>query len=116
MALISAVDLMVAFGGRPLLDGANLQIECGERVGLVGRNGEVKSTLLRIHAGLTRPDRGMVAYESGVRVGLLDQQVETELPGSVAEVIGAGVPGGLEEHRLQRLCSLMGLDPDARFD
>jgi ABC transport system ATP-binding/permease protein len=115
MALISAVDLTVAFGGRPLLEGANLQIERGERVGLVGRNGEGKTTLLRIIAGLMRPDRGTVAYESGVHVGLLDQQVATELPGTVAEVISSGVPGGLEEHRLQRLCSLMALDPDARF-
>ena len=58
MALLSAQDLAIAFGGPPLLDDASLHIERGERVGLLGRNGEGKSTLLRIIAGQISPDRG----------------------------------------------------------
>ncbi len=53
MALLSLKNLRIAFGGPALLDGANLQIERGERICLVGRNGTGKSTLLkRIHAEL----------------------------------------------------------------
>jgi len=117
MALISAIDLRVAFGGRPLLDGANLQIERGERVGLVGRNGEGKSTLLRILSGEGTPDGGTIVLESGVRVALLAQQVETGLPGTVADVLRSGFQDEMgEEHRVQRICSLLALEGDSRFD
>ena len=51
MPLLSLLDLHHAFGGAPVLDGVNLQVEAGERVCLVGRNGSGKSTLLRLIAG-----------------------------------------------------------------
>src|SRR5690606_25759287 len=112
MALVSAVDVKVAFGGRPLLESANLQIERGERVGLVGRNGEGKSTLLRILAGEVPPDAGTVVLESGARVALLTQQVDVAAPGTVADVVRSGFERGQgEEHRVERLCSLLGLVP-----
>ena len=58
MALISCQSLRIAFGGPRLLEGADLQIERGERVGLLGRNGEGKSTLLNMIAGTLVPTEG----------------------------------------------------------
>ena len=59
----------------PLLDGINLQIEPGERICLLGRNGTGKTTLLRLVNGDLRPDGGEIARQPGVRTALLDQQV-----------------------------------------
>ena len=116
MAQLSAQNLTIAFGGRPLLEDASLQIERGERVGLLGRNGEGKSTLLAVLAGVVEPDRGVVTRESGVRVALLTQQLPAGLGGSVADVIRSGLHGhGEADHPVQRLCSLLELDPDADF-
>ena len=55
--MLSCHDLTIAFGGRPLLDDATLHVQRGERIGLVGRNGEGKSTLLKIVAGELAPPR-----------------------------------------------------------
>ena len=117
MALLSCQDLRIAFGGRPLLDDAGLQVERGERVGLLGRNGEGKSTLLKIVAGLVPPDSGSVVFESGTRVALLTQEVPAGLSGTVADVLRAGATGhGDADHTAQRMASVLGLDLDARFE
>src|SRR5687768_4272510 len=120
MAQLSAQNLRIAFGGRPLLDDASLQIERGERVGLLGRNGEGKSTLLALLAGLIEPDAGVVTRASGVRVALLTQQLPTGLGGTVGDVIRSGLHGpapghGEAGHPVQRLCSLLELDADAEL-
>ncbi len=117
MALISCQNVRIAFGGRPLLDGANLQVQRFERIGLVGRNGEGKSTLLEILAGLRAPDTGEIVRESGLRVALLGQTVPADLDGSVAEVVEAGMtPEARADHAVQRLASLLSIDHAARFD
>jgi ABC transport system ATP-binding/permease protein len=121
VALVSAQNLTVAFGGRPLLDDATLQIERGERIGLVGRNGEGKSTLLKILSGAVAPDDGTIALESGARIALLPQDVPDGLPETVEEVIASGVPDhlrsqrGAGHHDVQRQVSLMELDGSAPF-
>ncbi|GMV06283.1 MAG: energy-dependent translational throttle protein EttA [Gemmatimonadota bacterium] len=117
MALLSCQDLRIAFGGRPLLDGAPLQIDRGERVGLLGRNGEGKSTLLKILAGDVQPDGGSVVFESGTRVALLTQEVPPGLAGATGDVIRAGASGhGDPDHTVQRLCSVLGLDAGHAFE
>ena len=98
------------------MEDATLHIERGERVGLLGRNGEGKSTLLSILAGATTPDDGVVVYESGLRVALLGQQIDANENGTVDEVIRAGLRGGEHhDHPVQRLCSLLELDGDKPF-
>ena len=116
MALISAQNLQMAFAGRSLLDGATLHVERGERVGLLGRNGEGKSTLLAILAGTLPPDGGSVILESGVRVSLLGQQVEADMAGTVDSVIREGLRESQhEDHPVQRLCSILDLNQDQKF-
>ncbi|MCH7564670.1 MAG: ATP-binding cassette domain-containing protein [Gemmatimonadetes bacterium] len=116
MALISCQNLHIAFGGPSLLEDANLQIERGERVGLVGRNGEGKSTLLNIIMGTVVPDGGEIIRDSGTRVSLVEQRVPEGLEGSALDVITSGsLQGMTENHHAERLCSLLHLDPDQPF-
>ena len=67
MALLSLRDVSLAFGGPRLLDRVDLQIERGERLCLLGRNGEGKSTLLRLIRGEIEPDEGEVIRQQGLR-------------------------------------------------
>jgi len=83
MALLSLSDVRLTFAGPPLLDSVSLQIDDGERVGLVGRNGAGKSTLLKILAGSLAPDSGDVVRQSRLQVACLDQEVPPDLAGSI---------------------------------
>jgi len=73
MALVSLTDIRLAHGTHVVLDGATLSVEPSERIGLVGRNGQGKSTLLRIMAGDLAADSGSVQIERGRRIGYLHQ-------------------------------------------
>jgi len=74
MALITILDAHLAFGDRPLLDGAQLAVESGERLGLIGRNGTGKSSLLRVIAGLAHLDDGELQQRTGLRVAFVEQE------------------------------------------
>jgi ATP-binding cassette, subfamily F, member 3 len=73
MPLLTATNLKHNYGERIILDGISLSIEPGERVGIVGRNGTGKSTLLKALAGLIRPDSGTISLQRGARAGYLHQ-------------------------------------------
>ena len=68
MALVSIQSISLAYGGHPLLDNATLQLDRGEKIGFLGRNGEGKSTLLGIIGGDIQPDHGEVVTQSGVTI------------------------------------------------
>ena len=91
MALIDLQDVTVAFGGLPVLDRINLRIEENERVCLIGRNGEGKSTLLKLLAGELQPDSGKMIRSQGLRVARLTQEVPGNLTGKVYEVVASGL-------------------------
>ena len=78
MSLITLLNAHIAFGERPLLEGAQLTVQAGERLGLIGRNGTGKSTLFGVLAGKTPLDAGDVQRRVGLRLGLVEQ--EPELP------------------------------------
>lgn len=118
MALISLQDIRLGFGGAPLLDGATLQIEEGERVCILGRNGAGKSTLLKLAEGLILPDDGEIVRQQSLRVASLSQEVPTGLVGSVSEVIGEVLDDEYnweDQQRIEKLLSRMSLDGDAPF-
>ena len=76
MALISLQKVSLSFGGLPVLDRISMQIEAGERVCLVGRNGEGKSSLMRLISGEQPPDSGRIIKQQGVKIARLDQEVD----------------------------------------
>ncbi len=90
MALVRLRDIHLGFGGPPLLDGVELELEAGERVCLVGRNGCGKSTLLKLLAGELQADDGELAFRQGARVARLGQEVPHDIHGSVFEVTASG--------------------------
>ena len=112
----------LAFGLRPLLDTVDLQIRRSERLCLLGRNGEGKSSLLKLIAGDIKPDGGEVWVRPGARVAVLAQELGASQDASVEEVIAAGLadnPQGLEpwelQQRVERTVMQLGLDPELRM-
>jgi ATP-binding cassette subfamily F protein 3 len=75
MPLVAATNIKFSIGDRVILDGVSISVEPGERVGIVGRNGGGKTTLLRILAGQLKQDSGEVILSRGARVGYLTQDV-----------------------------------------
>jgi ATP-binding cassette subfamily F protein uup len=91
MPLIQLQRVDYSVGGPLLLEHVDLAIDANERVCIVGRNGEGKSTLLRLLAGEIKPDDGEVRVQGGVRVARLTQEVPQDTAGSVFDVVAAGL-------------------------
>src|SRR4051794_7582895 len=87
--LMSARGLVKSFGGRRILDGTDLELSDGARVGVLGPNGGGKSTLLRILAGLEHPDAGTVTSRRGLVMASLPQTVEGDGRPALATVLDA---------------------------
>lgn len=118
MALFSMQEVSLSFGGPQLLDKVNLQIEEGERVCLLGRNGTGKSTLMKMIKGDVAPDAGEITRQQSLRVAYLTQEVPRQIEGTVFEVIIGGLADdtGWEGHsQAEKLLSLMKLDGDSKF-
>ncbi|MFK4203545.1 ATP-binding cassette domain-containing protein [Acinetobacter junii] len=113
MAYITLRDVHLAFGGPALLDGANFNLERGERVCLIGRNGEGKSTLLKLIEGSLLPDSGEVSIQNGLTVSMLAQDVPMD-SGKVADIVadGAGEAASVlkEYHEASDACVLGDMD------
>ena len=125
MALISFIQVQLAYGHVPLLDHADFALERGERVGLIGRNGTGKSSMLGILAGHVVPDDGEVIRSSGLDVALVRQEPDLSAYATVYDAV-------LNEHefpldttdpdswrrpaRAQALLDKLSLAPDLRID
>src|SRR3989442_10358892 len=92
-ALLTANDLALAYGHQRLLEAVTLSVSPGEKVGLLGRNGCGKTSLLRILAGHQSSDAGDVARRPGLRIGYLPQEFELEDNRTVRQNIEAGALG-----------------------
>ena len=121
MAIVSLLDVSLSFGGAPLLDRVNLQIDRGERVCLVGRNGAGKSTLMKVISGELESDKGQVFRQAGAVFSTLKQEVPAGMTGTVRTVV-EGEGGAYEEHndwerhdRVERLLEQMGLPAEQDF-
>src|SRR6476659_10868362 len=91
MPLIQLQRVDYSVGGPLLLEHVDLAIEANECVCIVGRNGEGKSTLLRLMAGEIKADDGEVRVQGGVRIARLTQEVPQDTAGNVFDVVAAGL-------------------------
>jgi ATP-binding cassette subfamily F protein uup len=91
MALITLADAQLAFGHVALLDHADFSLEAGERVGLIGRNGAGKSSLLRILAGMERPDDGEIQRQGGLHAAFVAQEPQLAEDATVFDAVQSGL-------------------------
>ena len=128
MALLSLQKISIRFGGPLLLDKVDLQLERAERVCLIGRNGEGKSTLLKLINGELIPDSGEIARQKGLCTAYLSQDIPRELDGTVFEIVQGGLKNAgrshakqdidndwEKRHQVEKVISLMQLDANAEF-
>jgi ATP-binding cassette subfamily F protein uup len=114
-------DVSLAFGSRPLLEHASLQVEPGERVCVVGRNGEGKSSLLKLASRKLLPDAGEVWLRPGTRLAVLEQDIVTVEDALVHDVVAGGLAdAGLESWevptRVATVLSRLQLDGEAEYE
>lgn len=91
MAVISISSAQLAFGHVPLLDHADFSLETGERVGLIGRNGTGKSSLLKVISGRSRLDDGLLVMQQGVTIAYVEQEPVFDLGMTVFAVVAGGM-------------------------
>ncbi|MBD3896312.1 ATP-binding cassette domain-containing protein [Halomonas sp. ML-15] len=113
MTLLRLEQLQLAYGNQVLLNGADLVLEKGERLALVGRNGTGKSTLLKLVAGEIQADGGSIWRAPGLKIGVLAQDLPSASGETIFDVVAQGLPeaGGLlaEYHHL-----IQAPDPDMK--
>ena len=115
-------DVSLAFGSRPLLEHASLQVEPGERVCIVGRNGEGKSSLMKLATRALLPDAGEIWVRPGTRLAVLEQDIVAVPDATVEAVVSAGLDGveGVESWeiptRVATVLSRLQLDGEARYE
>ena len=101
MAVISLSDAQLAFGHVALLDHAEFSLESGERVGLIGRNGTGKSSLLKIIARTSKIDDGLLVMQQGIQIAYVEQEPQFDQTISVFDAVASGLgelPGLLQEY------------------
>lgn len=126
MSLLSINNLSFAWGGPLLLDQVSLEIDKGERIGLLGRNGTGKSTLMKLIAGEIEPDDGEILRSNGLKIARLEQEVPQETGGKVREIVSQGLTLFNEdgepaeewkvEQSVNQVLSKMKLDGEIIFD
>ncbi|GAA3982173.1 ATP-binding cassette domain-containing protein [Comamonas faecalis] len=112
MALITLLNAQLAFGHVALLDHADFSLESNERVGLIGRNGAGKSSLLKILGGLIHADDGALQLQAGVRIAFVAQEPDLDASHTVFQAASQGLTEAATL-REQYLSGAPGLDLDA---
>jgi ABC transport system ATP-binding/permease protein len=121
MPLLTLEQVGLAYGHLPLFEAADLRIEPGERIALIGRNGSGKSSLLKVVSGEQTPDSGTVWRSPGLRTARLDQEV----PAVLSRTVRAEVADGLQrrphedwglEHKVDTVLSRLSLPAESRVD
>ncbi|MCF8113171.1 MAG: ATP-binding cassette domain-containing protein [Desulfotignum sp.] len=110
--MLTIESIFKGFGDQILFDDTGLQINPGERVGLVGRNGHGKTTLLNMIAGFDHPDDGKIFYPAGYRLGILPQKISFSQD-SVCKEAMQGLPANEREHywKAEKILAGLGFSP-----
>jgi ATP-binding cassette subfamily F protein uup len=121
MPLVVLDQVSIAYGHLPLLEQVSLQVDAGERIAVIGRNGTGKSTLLQIISGEVAPDGGTVWHQPATRVARLVQDIPLSADRPVAEVVADGVDHLVDEewrreHHVDLILSRLNLPGDAIVD
>lgn len=117
MPILSAQNISLRFSGPPLLDNASFDIEAGDRICLVGRNGEGKSTLLKIIQGEMGMDSGEIVKRTGLKVSRMVQEIPAHMEGSVRDVVmGHIAQDGHHDAHAEAILGKTGIAADALFD
>ena len=110
MSLLSLQNIELAFGHVALLDRISLHVERGERIGLIGRNGAGKSSLLSLIAGSRKPDDGSITRASGVSTALVEQEPHLPPDRTVLEVVTEGLPAAAHIVAYERAAARVATD------
>ena len=113
MPVLQLAGASLAYGHVPLLDHADLVVEPGERIGLIGRNGTGKSSLLRLITGEAHVDDGRVWLEPGLVVAAVEQEPQFEPGLTVRDAVAKDADESTPAHRIDAILSRMGLDAAA---
>jgi ATP-binding cassette subfamily F protein uup len=124
MPLVTVRDLHVGFRGPALLDNVSCQIEAGQKIGLLGRNGAGKTTFMRLLRGDLEAESGGISFAPGTKVAFLPQEVPEDVHGIVRQIVMQGVSHDANdhetvwqaEHRVEHLLANMSLPGDAQFE
>jgi len=91
LSLISLQNITLSFGGPAIFNGINLQLEQGDRLCLMGRNGTGKSTLLRLMAGEFAPESGVIQRQQGIMLASVWQDIPLDISGTVFDIVATGM-------------------------
>ena len=130
MPILSAQNILLRFGGPPLLDNVSFDIEAGDRICLVGRNGEGKSTLLKVLTGEIDTNSGEIVKKSGLKVARMIQEIPAHLDGTVRDIVMGRVSvvsggsviskkildDGAHNATAEAILGKTGIDADAAYD
>ena len=121
MPILSAQNITLRFGGPPLLDNVTFDVEPGDRICLVGRNGEGKSTLLKVLTGEMEANSGDIIKKSGLKITRMIQEIPAHLEGTVRDVVMSGVSTGgaddaVRNSHAEAILGKTGIPADASFD
>ena len=119
MPILSAQNITLRFGGPPLLDNVTFDVEPGDRICLVGRNGEGKSTLLKVLTGDMEANSGDIIKKSGLKITRMIQEIPAHLEGTVRDVVMSGVGGtdaAVRNSHAEAILGKTGIPADASFD
>ena len=130
MPILSAQNILLRFGGPPLLDNVSFDIEAGDRICLVGRNGEGKSTLLKVLTGEMETNSGEIVKKAGLKVARMIQEIPSHLDGTVRDIVMGRVPvvsggsvistksldDGAHNATAEAILGKTGIDADALYD
>lgn len=130
MPILSVQNILLRFGGPPLLDNVSFDIEAGDRICLVGRNGEGKSTLLKVLTGEMEANSGEIVKKTGLKVSRMIQEIPAHLDGTVRDIVmgrvmvvsGGSViskkvlDDGAHNATAEAILGKTGIDADAPYD